>query len=81
MQFLSLFIKGYDKDTTQEEDLKSLFKPFGEIKSFKMTPNGYAFVSYGDRDSARKAKETMHGIIFSPATTLEVSFFEAREIR
>lgn len=81
MQFLSLFVKGYDKDSTQEEDLKAIFRPFGEMKSFKMTSNGFSYVSYGDRDSARKAKETLNGIAFTPQHHLEVSFFEAREIR
>lgn len=81
MQYLSLFIKGYDRVSTQEEDLKKLFKPFGEVKNLKMNPNGFAFVSFTDRESARIAKEQLNGLLHSPGFTLEVAFFEAKEIR
>lgn len=55
--YVNLFVKGYNKLTTSEEQLKDYFQNFGIIKNIKMTQFGYAFVCYNDRESAKKAKE------------------------
>ena len=81
LQYLNLFIKGHDKTTTTEDDFKSFFKDFGiAIKNIKVNPNGFAFVSFLDRDSAKKAKDFASNTPLN-GHKLEVSYFEPKEIR
>jgi RNA recognition motif-containing protein len=56
-KYHNLYVKGFDL-LTEESELEEFFKQFGEINSIKI-PTGaeYGFVSFKDRESARKAKE------------------------
>jgi RNA recognition motif-containing protein len=57
MQYLNLFVKGFDPMTTKEE-LEAFFGEFGTVKSLKIIPDsGRALVCYEERDGARFAKE------------------------
>jgi polyadenylate-binding protein len=60
MQMLNLIVRNLDPETTKEE-FDELFGNFGSIRSSKLVPeSGIGFVCFTDRDSARKAKETMN---------------------
>jgi RNA recognition motif-containing protein len=50
------------------------------LKNVKLTPNGYAYVSFEDRESARKAREQTHMSHFN-GSQIEVFFYEPRETR
>jgi RNA recognition motif-containing protein len=66
---------------TEESELEEFFKQFGEINSIKI-PTGaeFGFVSFKDRDSARKAKEIGNQIPFK-GRQLQICFFETKEQR
>jgi RNA recognition motif-containing protein len=46
MQLMNLFVKGFDRATTNEEELLQHFKQFGEVRNVKIDPHGFAFVSF-----------------------------------
>ena len=78
--YLNLFVKGYDRLNTTEDMLKEHFSNYGEVKSVKLTSNGFAFVLFNDRESARKAKEGSGSTLFQ-GVFLTVLYFEPKEIR
>jgi RNA recognition motif-containing protein len=80
MQFLSLYVKGFNPAATQLDDIKTFYSNFGEVINLKYTMSGACLVSFSDRESARNAKETTNGT-FINGRTLEVTYFEPREIR
>jgi RNA recognition motif-containing protein len=80
MQFLSLYVKGFNSMTTSPESLHQYFSNFGEIKTLKITPTGAVLISYADRECARTALEKANGAHFN-GNTLSVAYFEPREIR
>lgn len=77
-KYHNLYVKGFDL-LTDESELEDFFKQFGEINSIKI-PSGaeYGFVSFKDRESARKAKEVAPQIPFK-GKILQVVFFETKE--
>jgi RNA recognition motif-containing protein len=80
MQHLSLHVCGFNLTPTSADDLTLYFRAFGDVKSVKVTPTGAALVSFGDRETARRAKEMSHGADFD-GKLLSVDFFEPREVR
>lgn len=72
--YLNLFVKGYNKATTTEEDLKAFFARFGEVRSVSMKDQGYAFVYFQEREGARMAKEGASNMNFN-GSYLTVDFF------
>merc|ERR1712190_506194 len=58
-------VQNLSEETTQDE-LKTLFQPFGEIHSIKVMTTaegkcrGFAFVNYATIDDANKAVKEMH---------------------
>lgn len=62
--YLNLFITGFDKNTTTEDQIRSHFSNFGVISSIRFNNNGSAFVCFNDRESARKAKENASFVPF-----------------
>ena len=80
MQFLSLYIKGFNPAATQIDDIKTYYSNFGEVKNLKYTMTGACLISFADREAARNAKETTHGTMVN-GRILEVTYFEPREIR
>ena len=62
--YMNLFVKGFDKAATSEEELRAFFARFGPVKSFRLQPNGTAYVCYSDRETARLALEQARAFSF-----------------
>jgi len=77
--YMNLFVKGFNKATTEEE-LLSFFSKFGPVKSFRMQPNGTAYVCYNDRETAKLALDQARHHLFM-GHYLIVDFYQPKELR
>ena len=80
----NLYVKGFNENITEEE-LKSIFEPFGEIESLRLHPADkekklYAFVCFKKPDEASSAKEKLHNTQLGPRT-LTINHYEIKEYR
>jgi RNA recognition motif-containing protein len=75
-----LYVKGFEFTTTEFE-LETFFREFGDVNSVKI-PNGaeFGFVSFHDRESAKRAKEIAPSSLFK-GKYLQVSYCETKEQR
>ena len=77
----NLYVKGFPDNMT-EDQLRDLFKQYGEIESLKMHPPNeqkklYAFVCFQKPDQAASAKENLT----INHKTLTINYYEIKEIR
>ena len=77
----NLYVKGFPENWTEDE-LRNLFKEFGDIESIKMHPPNeekklYAFVCFQKPDQASSAKENLT----INHKTLTINHYEIKEIR
>lgn len=80
MQLLNLYVKGFDH-TTDESELEAFFSEFGQVKNVKIVPGcGFGFVSFHDRDSAKKAVGQAPHKFFNGKNLL-VSYCQPKEQR
>ena len=80
MQFLNLYVKGFDF-TTNEPELETFFGEFGQVKNVKIVPGcGFGFVSFIDRESAKRAKDQAP-LRFFKGKNLTINYCEPRESR
>ena len=78
--YMNLFVKGFNKSNTSEEELCAFFCKFGPVKSFKLQPNGTAYVCYNDRETAKLALEQSRHLPFK-GQVLHVNFYQPKEMR
>lgn len=71
---MKIFVGNFSFNTT-EDDLRSLFEPFGAIESVAVVTDratgrsrGFGFVEMGDRGQAEKAIEALNGKEFGGRT-------------
>ena len=80
MQFLNLYVKGFDF-TTNEPELETFFGEFGQVKNVKIVPDrGFGFVSFFDKESAKRAKDQAPLKLFK-GKNLTVNYCEPKESR
>jgi len=66
-RFTNIYIKNLSDDYDDDEKLRKLFEPFGEITSCKVSSSedgkckGFGFVSYEEPEQAEKACEELNG--------------------
>eukprot|EP01090_Pellita_catalonica_P023471 TRINITY_DN96_c0_g1_i1.p1 TRINITY_DN96_c0_g1~~TRINITY_DN96_c0_g1_i1.p1 ORF type:complete len:620 (-),score=123.67 TRINITY_DN96_c0_g1_i1:97-1956(-) len=84
-QGINLYVKNLD-DSVDEEKLKEVFSPFGEIQSVKIMSDengqskGFGFVCFTTADEASKAVTQMHSAILV-GKPLYVAIAERRDMR
>lgn len=85
-KFNNLYVRGFNDEFT-EDQLKDLFKPFGELGSVKLMTDEegkskkFGFVCYVDSESAVNAVEQMNNKVLDDGTALYVAKFEKKANR
>ena len=79
---ITLFVLNIPKDVT-EEKLSSIFEKFGPVSNISINPNGYAYISYYNFESATKCLNQMKDNPFSfpGLPNIVVKFARAKEER
>ena len=81
----NLFVKNFPNSYT-EENLRDLFKTFGEIENIKLgnrrgaTGNAYAFVCFKEPTDAAKAKQNLQNHTIDDKMLI-INYYEIKEIR
>lgn len=71
----TLYIGNVDPQKISEDDLKSKFYAFGEIRSLKVVPNqNCAFVAFTTRSAAEEAADKLYNKLFVNGVFLRVSW-------
>ena len=79
---ITLFVLNIPKDIT-EEKLNSIFGKFGPVTNISINPNGFAYISYNNFDSASKCLNQMKAdpISFPGLPSIVVKFARTKEER
>ena len=79
---ITLFVLNIPKDITKEK-LNSIFEKFGPISNISINPNGFAYISYNNFDSASKCLNQMKAdpISFPGLPSIVVKFARTKEER